>query len=345
MQKILSKATKIGILEQVDFATVGAVGGTYECLYVDSDSLKVNADVNISGFEHTSGVGLLPERSRRRSDYISGMGRVSFSMAATKQNLALFFAGALHKATEVASTPYQKVITPLYETVVPNFSGAASKQPHIFTLAIRQSALTASYGLLQKAIVDKLDFEVDYNARGVMRLAKINVEMVGIWTRVSDLDTTTFTTTTEEFYNDTAEFLASEGNDVFSEMSAIKTFKLSINNNVSCDVKGAGGVIADYTVSPSITATISFVDAEGQNKGMDALCAGTELIFAATTGSTGVSGYLNFNISGRMTNNDFYSHSNNYDENTITIECEKPASGSCCTVTIADGVDRNWIAP
>lgn len=343
MQKILSKARVVGILEQADWATVGTITSTYEAIYVDAETLKKDGNVIVSGFEHTSGTGLLPERSRRYTDANSGLGRVSFTMTATKRNLALLFAGALGKATEVATTPFQKIITPLYETVVPNYAGAVNKEPHLFSIAIKQGAL--GDGILTCAIVDKLNFIIDYNARGVTRLAKVNVEFVGIWNRAQDFSGATFTATDEVFYNDAALFTIDESQAISATYGGIKSIKLSINNSVTTSSLGAGGLPLDYDVEPNITFSATFSDITGYETLYEAFELGTEHNFVCASGTTGVSGFLQFDLYGRMINNDFAGSADGYDENTITIECEKPASGSCCTVTIADAVDRNWIAP
>lgn len=347
MQRLLSKAAKVGIVEQADWATPGTASSTFELVYVDSGSLNFNPDVNISGFDHTSGVGLLPERARQYSDSLSGLPRVKFTMPATRRNLALFFAGALHKSTEVASTPYQKVITPLYETEVPDFYNAANKEPHLFTIALVQDGTTLGHGLLRNAVVNSLIFKIDFNARGVARFAQIEVEFVGIaWEGIDDWSGATFTTTTQDFYNQNTQCVI--GEDTLGADLPIKTFELSINNNVDSDVKTTYGVASDYVLNnPEIMATITTADvsSRGSYEINSVLKNGTEQVITLAHGTTGVAGFLEIALKGRMMNNDFLTHENGYDGTTLQIRCEKPASGSCCTVTIADAVDRNWIAP
>lgn len=344
MARILSKARIVGIVEQANWSGVENAASAFEKLYVDTNSIKINPDVNLSGFDHTSGVGLMLERDRQVSEYLGGLARVSFSMVATKQNLALFFAGALHKATEVAKTPYQKVIVPLYETEVPDFYNATNKQPHLFTLALTQ--YDYGDGLLTCAVVDKLKFRVEYNNRGVAKLAKIDVEMVGKWVEESDWDSATFASTTKAYYNDATHFSFGTSTTTQIASANLRTFEVSINNNVSVDNRTNGGELTDYVLNnPEITASFTFPDYNGSAAYNSLLKAGTELSVLGKQGSSGVDGFLQIELKGRMTNNDYLGNENAYDSATIQLRCEKPSSGSCCQITIADAVERNWIAP
>lgn len=350
MQRILSKAAKLGILEQADWATPGTPTSTYEEVYVDSSSLNFNQDINISGFDLTSGVGLFPERARQYTDATSGLPKVKFTMPPTRRNLALFFAGALHKATEVTTTPYQKVITPLAETVVPDFytnagTGTIAKNPHIFTLALSQGGV--GHGLLKNAIVNNLTLKFDFNARGVPRLGSLDVEFVGTsWEIVNSFSGATFTATAQAFYNEATQCVVQEFGAVLN-LGGVKTFELNINNNTDSDVKTAGGVALDYKINPTITATATFANLAGTYEVANAFKDGSQIEFELIHGTTGNAGYLKIYVLGRMTNNDFLGHSEGYEDITVTIQAEKASSGtdSLCTVTIADAIDRNWIAP
>lgn len=347
--EIASKNAVYAWLMQTNAATPGGASSTYEVIKFDSGSPQLDADVEYAQNDTTSTVGIMPTRDRSFSDYVSGMPKLNFTMPADLRNLAPLLYLALGTATEVTTTPFQKVITPYGETAVPDYSVAShAGVPPLWTLAGYKSDVSSDGFILENCLLNTLSFSIDFNSRGIGKLAKISGQFIGNELNYNvDLLSATFTAITSTWLNGNSDLFTLNITGIASLTGVcVKRYTLTINNNVTSDCKTTGGKANNYKINPEITAEVVIpYNAGTYTMVQGAITDSAESTFTLSKGSTGVTGYINIATKGRIVGNPNPADSGGYQDMTLQMRCEKPSSGSQCTVTIADAIDRNYPAP
>lgn len=344
---ILSKSQAIGWLQQANPRTAKALSDAFEALRVDAGSLRLDADADYSTNDTTSVTGLMIERTRSLTDITSGMPKVDFSMPADLQNIAPLFYLALGNTTEVITTPYQKVITPAWTSAVPDYSSDnATAVPPVWTLAGYRYSSALDAWLLEDAILNTMSFSIDFNARGVAKLAQVSGQFVGsAITYEGELTQALSDAYTSTWLNDSDDAFTLTLAGIITDTVCIKRYTLTINNNVTSDCKTTGGKANNYKLNPEITCEIVIPYNSATYAGMKLALDGTETTMTLSKGTTGQTGYVNVVTKGRIIGNPHPADSGGYQDMTLTLRCEKPSSGHAITVTVADAVDRNYPAP
>jgi hypothetical protein len=286
--------------------------------------------------------GLLPDVTREVVDVTSGLPSLSFSAPAEMNTLAVHFVAALQKVLEADLEPFTKTITPLYETGMIDFPGKtiasnSTEDPHLFAIA---SSLNSEQIVINQAILDDLTFEIDLNAKGIARYAKIS----GTWRgRKIGFDQafeeSTFSVVDDpEFYNSEWTFKINGGDAL-----PIKKYTLSIKNNFTTDSRGAGGIANNYLLNPEITVTVQLPYRNSETYDLS-IESGEEYTFTMEHGTDGVSGHVLITTKGLIVNNDSLNPDGNYVSVNLNQRVHRPGSGSGCTVVISDSIDRGYPA-
>lgn len=344
---ILSRSQVLGWFPQSDAATPGDAATNYEPLKVNADSVTVDGDIDYSQNDITSATGLMIERARSITDSVSGSPKIDFSMPADLYNLAPLIYLALGSATEVTTTPYQKIIAPSWLASVPDFASATHAGiPPLWTLAGYRYAAASDGYILTNALLNTLNIDIDFNARGVAKLMQVSGQFLGKSLSLGQNLSGTFDQTyTSTFLNDSDDTFALTIAGILTLTPCIKRYSLRINNNIFVDCKTTGGAAENYKMNPEIITEITIPYNSTSYAGVASAVAGTETTFTLSKGGTGVTGYVNIVTKGRIIGNPQPTGNSGYQDLTFTMRCEKPASGSPITVTIADAKDRNYPAP
>lgn len=347
-REIASKNAVYAWYPQSDAATPGGASSTYEVIKFDSGSPQLDADVEYAQNDTTSTVGIMPTRDRSFSDNVSGLPKLNFTMPADLRNLAPLLYLALGTATEVTTTPFQKVITPYGETAVPDYSIAShAGVPPLWTLSGYKSDVNSDGFILENCLLNTLSLSIDFNARGVGKLVRLSGQFVGNELNYNvDLSGATFTAITSTWLNASSDLFTLNIAGIASLTGVcVKRYTLTINNNVTSDCKTTGGKANNYKINPEITAEVVIPYNAGTYGALSTATDGIEATFTLSKGSSGSTGYVNIATKGRIVGNPNPADSNGYQDMTLMMRCEKPSSGSQCTVTIADAIDRNYPAP
>jgi hypothetical protein len=337
-----TRQRRFGFLMQADWATVSAANAAFETMYVDAGSVLPDPTPVLNTFDVTSTSGLMPKENRAYIDATSMLKRIPFSMTAQRKNLAPLFVAALQKVTEVAATPYQKVIRPAYDTAIVDFAGDGG---YVFTFATDN--ITGSDGvLLQQAVLDSLTITIEPNAEGVARLMKVSGVAVGTTMLTNqDLSGTWTTETLQSFYNDTESFYIDVATLASLSNYCWKRYTLTINNNVISDCRGTTPLNLKF--APTITTTIELPYDSSTYTLLNTYKSGTHgsIVLETTTTTTGNAGFLNITSYGRISANPVGT-SGQYESINLTLTNEvNTSAGKSLEVTIADATDRNYPAP
>ena len=340
--EITSRQRVVGVLQQTNFATPMAVTDNYETLNYNAGSVIFNPNTIINNFDVTSTSGLVPKESRNYTDTASGLKSMAFAGLATRKHLALHFVSALQNVTEEATTPFQKIITPVYNSTILDTSAAG----YYHTLASYANSNSTDGVLLKTAVVGDMTFSLTPNAEGIARLAQISGNWIGA-TILANQDLSAGTWVAEslaDFYNDlTACTINISG---YTDLTGIcfKNYSLQINNNVVSDCRTAG-VPASYKFSPSFTVSVTLPYDSTTYSIFEDYRAGTVGGIELTSGSTGAAGFLNIISYGRLTATP-HGTDGQYESIVLsqTVELNTAAAKSL-QVTIADATDRSYPAP
>lgn len=344
MSDILARKTRVGIYPQGTFGTAISANEDYETLLWDALSVVPESNAIVSSFDLTSSLGLVTERARTITDRLSELKRMGFSAPADRYNLALYFVAALQKVTEINSTPFQKVITPLALTTVPNFvSSNVSTGAYLYTLIHHSTGINDAVRM-GTAIIDQLNFVVDFLANGVARYAQINGQWVG--TTINENGDPGGTWTNDSgvnYYNSGTKMQVNIAGAITASDICVRNYQLSINNNVTSDCKTTGGQANNFKIAPTYQVTLDIPYNSATYLLLEDYLVGTETTITLTTGTTGQAGFLEIVAKGRIAESPL-SYSGDYRSNNLVLNVEQ-SSGSALTVTMADAVDRNYPAP
>lgn len=345
---ILSRSRAYGFLEQSAWGTPGGLLSTYEALRIDANSGQLDMDLDTSQNDTTTTTGVIIERARSITDSVTGLPKFSYTMPVDRQNLAIHLAAALHNVKEVNATGYQKTFTPLMETEVIDFSTITNKEPHVYTLAgyFGAGQDTKAF-LLECAIINSLGLTIDFNARGVSRFMQLSAQWVGNELNLEqDISQNAFSNSyTSVWMNQSSGFSFDIAGLANLTDVCIKRYSLNINNNVFSDCKTTGGKANNYKVNTEITCEVVIPLSGTVIPIFPTVQNGTEATFTLDSAiTTGNAGHFNVITKGRIINSVIHGDANGYQEMTLTMRCEKPDSGSSCTIVLADGIDRNWLA-
>lgn len=337
----MSRATKqrrVGILQQADFATAKANTDDFESLAYDAGSVKINKNViqNISNLTSTD--GWMQKQSQVYVDKISGLKTIDFTGPATLKQLALHFAAALQNVdSEAATTPYQKEMSPAVDTDLPDFTSGG----YLFSIAT-DNVQGSDGEILDSAILNTFTFEIDFNAEGYAKLAKISGQWIGkSMQNALDLSGTWVAQDTTGLFNDTSGFTLSTSGITSLSDYCKKKYTLTINNNVVVDCR-ANSAAANYRTPTTITTSVSLPYDSTTYATMTDYLNATQGTITLSTGSTGVSGYLNLvsygkiSVDPRSVDGDFESIDLTINHNVDT------SAGKSLAVSIADATDRSW---
>lgn len=336
-----NKQRRIGFLQQADWATPQAASANFETLSYDAGSVIVDDGTVINTFDVTSTTGLIPKQSRAYTDGVSPLPTITFSAPATRKALAVHLVAALQSVTEVATTPFQKIIVPAFDTAIVDFTTAG------YTHTIATDNLGAADGvILENAVLDSLTLTVEPNAQGVARLAKISGTWIGNeMNHAQTLSGTWVAESLTNFYNDTAPLLLNTSIGSLTDV-CWKRYTLTINNSVMSDCRVAGKA-NNFKFTPSITTSITLPYNEDTIDFLAARKAGTTGTISLYTSSpgTGTAGYISLISYGRITTTP-HGTDGAYESIEVTMQNESNTiAGNSLVVTLADAVDRNYPAP
>ena len=346
---VLSRSRVIGFAQQTAWGTAVAANGSYEALRIDAGSGQIDLDIDVSQNDTTTTTGVIIERARTITDSKTGLPKYNFTMPADRQNLAVLFNSACHYTIEVETTPFQKTIRHLGYSEVPDFTVVAdATDPTLLTIAGYGNSITTDGWRLKNAILNTLGFTIDFNARGVARLAQVSGQFIGTAITTNEsLNGATFTDDyTSYWYNQSGKFtFGITGPATISDI-CIKRFSLNINNNVFSDCRTTDGESNNYKINPELTCEVVIPYNAANYVLFDDIQLGTETTFTLTSSITsGTTGHLQIITKGRLISATPVGDANGYQEMTLQMRLEKPASGDALYIVLADAKERNYRIP
>jgi hypothetical protein len=346
MSDILLKKQRVGIFPQGTFGTPISANEDFETLLWNAAGITVDAGTTINNFELTSATGLTRQRARTVTDRLSGIKRLGFSAPADRYNLALYLVSALQTVTEVATTPYQKVITRFAETAVPDYTSSnVSTGRYLYTLAM--DSISGTDGVrLGTAIIDSLSLNIDYLANGVPRYMQLEGQWAGTaLSENQDFSSGSWSNNSGvNYYNSSAKMQVNIAGIVSITDVCVRRARLNINNNVTSDCVTTGGAPNNFKISPSDTIELEIPYNATTYDIFQEYLNGTEAVITMFQGTTGNAGFLEIVGRGRLSENPL---AENGDYRSINIVCQLEYDGTnpSLKVTLADAVDRNYPAP
>ncbi len=333
-----TRQRRAGLLQQTNFATARAAADAFETVNWNAGSVKVNRNVVINDFDVTSTSGLMPKQSRAYTDAVSTLKSIGFAGPALRSTLALYFAAALQKVeSEGALTPFQKVLSPAFDSSIVDFSTSG------YLFGVATDNITGTDGeILDSAVLNSFTFSIDFNAEGIAKLAQISGEWIGnnIQTGLN-LSGVWVAEALSNFFNDTSGFTLNTTGFTSLTDYCKKKYTLTINNKVTSDCR-SNSKPNNYKFSPEIITTVTFPYDSSTVALLSAYSSGTTGSVTLSTGSTGVAGFLEIISYGRISA-DPRGTDGAYEAIDLTIKNEVNTSATkSLQVTIADGVDRTW---
>ena len=328
--------------------TYGVAASDYQLLNYDKGVSVFDPDVQIDQQNFINQRGLVSEIERTYIDNASGLPFMNFSGVATLTRIAPHFVAALQAVTEGATTPFTKTITAAAKAGTIDFAG---NEGFLFTIADEKIVSGTDWSdtaLLRNALLDTFDFTVEPNSRGIARLAK----MSGTWrggtnTLLTDstLAGTLGAMPTTGFYNDAGKFTLTltYGGVTFTDI-CFKRFSFRVENNLSSDCRGTGGVPLNFKIMPKyfIEIDLPYLDnsdyAHIQNTFKT---ASQEITVDFSTGTPGASGHLKLDADSGVVIQNPFGFDGEYLARPLVIELLSKTSDdqTPIEVTISDAVD------
>ena len=328
---------------------VGLANPSHTLLF-DPAQVKSTPSVVREEMQLTSATGLIVERSRSVTDYTSGIHRLGFGGPAFQDQLPLFLFHALHKATETDLTVpnpdnYQQVFTPWAESGIPDFTdpyitgggGSTNSKPPLAGLVVDWlTGHNSGATTYDDCTINTLTLSLNVNNQGIARFLNLSGEWVAAKI-AEDANGTGFTFPEKlpelTTYNNASAFTFSLAGTV-SYSGAFKTFNLTINNNVTSDVRTTGGRVNNFRISPEYMVDFTIPCNETTDVLAGGLLAGTEQTVTLSTGTTQNLGYLNIVAKGALVGNMERMIENGVWVYKGQLKCELPSSGNALAVTV-----------
>ncbi len=336
--EITTRSRRIGFLQQSNFATPSAASAAFETLNYNSGSVIPDPAIQLANFDVTSTSGLMPKQSRAYIDALSGLPSIPFAAPATQKALAVHFTAGMQVVHQVASTPFQKVITHICDSSIPDFSTGG----YLHTIAT--DAISGTDGwLLESALLDIFTYTIEPNAQGIARLAHIS----GVWKGNNlqlnqNLSGAWIAESLADFYNNTTKVSLNSSGIISLTDYCWKRYSITINNNIISDCKVAGGKANNYKLSPQITVNVLLPYDSTTYALLNTYKAGTTGSITLTTGTAGTAGFLEIISYGRISAQPV-GIDGNYHSINLTMQCEvNTSAGYSAQVTIADAQNRTY---
>ena len=331
--------------------TYGLADSNYQLLNYDKGVSVFDPDVQIDQQNFINQRGLVSESERLFTDNASGLPSMNFSGVASLTRIAPHFVAALQAVTEQAGTPFIKTITSAAKSGTIDFAGNAG---FLFTIAdekIYEEAAYSDTALLRNALLDTFDFTVEPNSRGIARLAKIS----GTWRGGTNTILTDSTLTgtlgampTTGFYNDAGKFTLTltYGGNTYTDV-CFKRFTFRVENNLSSDCRGAGGVPLNFKIMPKyfIEIDLPYLDTFDYAYMQSFYkTAASEITVDFSTGTPGASGHLKLDADSGIVIQNPFGFDGEYLARPLVIELLSKTSDdqTPIEVTISDAVDWGY---
>jgi hypothetical protein len=306
-KKIYSGNMRAGVGVQAAWATPLTVASNFRLMNYDRLSVVPDLAVTVEPFDVIGMGGIIAQSDKTFFDRKSGLPRLSFSASAARGNIAPHIVGSLQEVTEGATTPFQKAAVIAGRATVLDFAADEGHLHSVFFENFGQGTGTNDAWILENAIIDNWTLQIQPNNQGIARLAKISGEWVGRQlTKALDTFSGTLTAQpgTNYFPTSAAKFtLQTSGFTAVADATDLcfTNFELIVNNNVGRDCVGADAVAAEFTLSPEALIRMTIPKLSTTYKWLDELkTAGGAGAISLSTGSTGVSGYLNITAAGTL---------------------------------------------
>lgn len=346
MAEILSKAVRVGLLEQVNWATPRGASSAFKAQpYLKNVSIA-NPGVVVDNYDMLNSTGMHREEERTRIDSVTQLKRLPFEGYATKASIADHVYAAIQAVSEGASTPYTKTFTPTTSTLeFPNDDGM------VFTVAM--DSITGSDGvILQNAILDSLSLSFDNLAAGKARLMMMKGEWMGnaILTSQNLSGSWVALENSPFFYNassTTNDFTQAGANtitiDTINLAGCLRKFELMINNNLSVRCATVGGKANNYTLDQKFTVNIDLAYNATTFATLTKYVAGYPIVITDLgNGIAGtVDGGILFNGTAFLTSPPEV-YDGEYRAIRLQAELVKPTTGWLPIITLSDSIDKGW---
>lgn len=338
---VLGKKSRIGILKQTGWASPQAANANFVTMNYDVGSIP-DPQPTIENINQTSQAGIYKETTRQNVDYVSGLKSINFAGLIHQKLFAPHLVAAMQAVTEGATTPYDKAFV-MQLTAPLDFAADAG---YLHTVAFDIGASADDGVILENAILDTLSIDFDLNAKGIARYGRISGTWVGNEMNFEQtLNGSWVAIPTAAYYANTDVFTASTFtiNGVDYSAQCIRSFGLTINNNVSIPCQTAGKA-AQYRTSPMVTFRIGL---ESYNLTTEKILQSYQRKDAVVlTFKNGVSadtdGELGFVIAaGQLTGNP-YNYDGDYVGLTLEAEATKTSGSPLLQVNQTDTVDWGY---
>ena len=360
MIRILGKNQRVGIIKQPKTiasatafecngaTTLGwtnpAVAGTnFRTIYPDAMTTIPDSAPNHEYYNTTSQYGALFESERFHADNTTGLKRFAFSGTLWKNDAAPLIIGAAQAVAEAGTTPFSKSITSGFIAGLLDF---ANDDGHLHSLAFDTATATAADGFLMvNGVVDRIELIWDFNAQGVARNLKYNVEWVFSAITPDTNLSGTWATTTRAPFNDDDTFAFSTLTSDSVDLTSItpRRFTFSINNNVSVKSQTTAGVPNNFDMRPQYMSNLLFDFGATNSTVPGDFKAGATVAATLTNDITlGLDGYFALALPGGVMTRNPYQYEGDFAALSMDIEWQSTGGATPFTLTLVDTQDWNY---
>lgn len=340
--KLLSKQSRVGILKQANWATPQGASANFRTLYYNAGSVNPNPDVQKDEYNTMSANGIHSEDERTYNDNTSGLPTISFAGVADKYTLAAHLVAAMQGVAEDAGTPFSKALTCGGLTGPIDFSADAG---FLHTIAFDINASADDGQILENAILETFNFNIEFNSRGIARLPQISGTWKGNNLLVEQTLSGTWVDPGITPYNTTDLFapVTFTVDSVNYAAQCIRRFEIAINNSVSSNCKTTGGKANQYDTVPDIRSTL-ILDYNATTEKIlgDYKTDALVILNFGNNVTPGTDRYLNFDgTRGRLMKNP-YMYSGDFVGIALDIKWKSYAGATPFSGTIVDTVDWSY---
>jgi hypothetical protein len=357
-KEIYLRSQKVGVWHrpktsgQWETAADSGAGTSFINLPAEVGSLSLNHNVVIGNLNTVGSQSMMEESDKVVVDDMSQLKSLPVRMPMTKQLLGYLAPLFMFKAVEVNSTPFQKTFTFAYLGTSPviDFTTDGGYIADIAFEVYKLSSASNESWILRRAIIDTITLTVDFNASAEGRYVWADITFVGTHCdRIGTGFTGTWTVPAETYINANELFeldIAIAGNAI-GAITKVRKFSITFNNQASTDC--ITNRPENLKINPTTTVEINIphFDTEGYDLFTDAYRAGTMFRFIASTDgiSSGTLGYLSIatgTTSNLLLTSEPLENVGDYGGIKISGKLIRVPGEVPITITVADGIDRNY---